>query len=425
MQDGGRFCSACGHRLDSVAVRDEAPAAHPRDPLTDPLFGPLSDPLTDPLTESGPAERPDPAPSAAPTVPTAPTEPTRPVAPIEPAEPAEELDPTVTRVRGIAPVPPPTTPPAATPAGPTGPPPPIPPPNSARYPLFADELHHSAEPAEPASAPEQTPPDPPEEQIEDGDYAAGPITFSAGRKDEERVGGRRRTAWVLWLVIGLLCAVVLLIGLWLLLGGGNDPERANATSPTSAPAEGSDASDEATGAEENDSPAPSRSPLGGEEHDVAASAGASAPATAGPGTDVSGDTVSYGADNLVDGDIHSAWRMAGDGTGTVLTLTLDAPTTLTEVGLVNGYDKTSREGGRTLDWYAGNRRVRAVEWEFDDGRTVQQDLADARAMQTVSVPDYTTQTLTLRLLEVSEPGSGAAARDYTAVSEVSLTGRTG
>ena len=111
--------------------------------------------------------------------------------------------------------------------------------------------------------------------------------------------------------------------------------------------------------------------------------------------------------------------MPGDGAGSEITVTLARRTHLTSVGMVNGYAKTSEDGD--LDWYAGNRRVLAVEWVFDDGTTVEQELAETREMQTVDV-DVTTRTVVVRLVVVSPPGSGPAARDYTAISELSLTG---
>jgi hypothetical protein len=108
---------------------------------------------------------------------------------------------------------------------------------------------------------------------------------------------------------------------------------------------------------------------------------ASAPATARPSTDRLGNRVTFGAGNVLDGDPHTCWRMAGDGSGRALTFRFDAPVVVTAVGLVNGYAKVD---GRD-DWYAANRRVLAVEWLFDDGTTVTQDLDEVRDLQTIAV----------------------------------------
>ena len=108
----------------------------------------------------------------------------------------------------------------------------------------------------------------------------------------------------------------------------------------------------------------------------------------------------------------------------VLTFRLDQPTRITRLGLVNGYAKTAVAGGRTYDWYRGDRRVLAVEWVFDDGTTVNQQFAQVRAMQTQRVPPVTTSTVQIRITAVSRPGRGPAARNDTAISEVFLQGRT-
>ena len=110
--------------------------------------------------------------------------------------------------------------------------------------------------------------------------------------------------------------------------------------------------------------------------------------------------------------------MPGDGTGTTLTFTLAHPATVTWVGLINGYAKT--ESG--MDWYAGNRRVLEVEWTFDDGTQVKQDLRNTRDLQRISVRPERTGSVKLTLLNVSPPGKGPASRDMTAVSEVRIGG---
>ena len=157
--------------------------------------------------------------------------------------------------------------------------------------------------------------------------------------------------------------------------------------------------------------------------DVAGRASAKAPKTATPNEDVNGDQVSYDASNMLDGVPDTAWRAPGDGTGMTLTFTLREPTELHQVGLVNGYAKTSTDSkGRTFDWYLGNRRIQSVTWVFDDGSKVRQQLTETRELQLVDVPDVVTGRVVLRLATVSAPGEGKAARDFTAISEVSFVG---
>ncbi len=130
----------------------------------------------------------------------------------------------------------------------------------------------------------------------------------------------------------------------------------------------------------------------------------------------------YVATHMLDGRAETTWRMPGDGTGETITFRLDSPAVLTEVGLINGYAKVGQDSGGLLDWYAGNRRIFEVEWTFDDGTVMTQTLRETADMQTLALDDVETGTVTLRLLEVSDPGTGRAARDFTAISDISLVG---
>lgn len=248
--------------------------------------------------------------------------------------------------------------------------------STPRFPLFADEV-------------EQPPP------------AVSPYA-------EPR---RPRPPWAMWALVAAVLVVVAGLGLWLLIGGDDGGS-------TARPDGGrTDRAETAT-----ESPAPGDDSPPGDPADVTATATVEAPATAPPGQDVQGNRVDYEATNMLDGVPETTWRMAGDGTGAEIVLTLPDATRLRSVGLVNGYAKTATDArGRELDWYHGNRRVERVEWVFDDGTTVGQDLADSTDLQSVDV-DVTTSTVRLRLVGVSAPGTGRAARDYTAISDVSLVG---
>lgn len=256
------------------------------------------------------------------------------------------------------------------------PPAPTPPPAPPRYPLFADEVDQQSPTT---TAIRQLP--------------AVPVRPGRSPRPGRRLTGRDAAA--VWVAAGL-CAVLLLgLGGWLLLGTGDDD---------GVPAAASQSPQRATASRE-----------------LAGGASATAPSSTKPSTDTAGRTTTYEASNMLDGDPTTAWRMAGDGTGTALTFTFEEPVVLTEVGLVNGYAKTGREGEREIDWYAANRRVLAVEWSFDDGTTVTQQLDETTDLQTVAVPEVTTTEVRLRLVEVSAPGD-ADPRDTTPVSEVSLLG---
>lgn len=172
-------------------------------------------------------------------------------------------------------------------------------------------------------------------------------------------------------------------------------------------------------------PAPS-APAGGARErrpvNVAPTARVEAPAAAEATTDLDGTLVGYAASQLVDGTAETCWRVGGDASGATITFTLRRPTTLTRVGLVNGYAKRVPNGATLVDWYPLNRRVTAVEWVFDDGSTAAQDLREVRRMQVLRVEPVTTRTVQLRILGVTAPGPGPLGRDYTAISEVLLTG---
>lgn len=260
----------------------------------------------------------------------------------------------------------------AVPGGPADrsmPPPPVLPPSDdgPRFPLFADEV-----PTNHAPAP------------------------------DEVSHHRRTTGWVPWAGVAAVLLLVAVGAFWLLGGGGPGAAGGGTTGP------GGTAGNAAAG---------------GKATDVARLASVQVPATAPPNQDVRGNMVRYDGRNMLDGVAQTCWRMIGDGTGKEITLTLQKPTRLTTVGLINGYAKIATDGrGKALDWYHGNRRVLTVEWTFDDGTTVTQDLADTNRLQTVDVGPVTTQTVRLKLVSVSQPGAGRAARNNTAISDVSLVG---
>ncbi|WP_162605983.1 discoidin domain-containing protein, partial [Jiangella aurantiaca] len=152
--------------------------------------------------------------------------------------------------------------------------------------------------------------------------------------------------------------------------------------------------------------------------ELAAQADVEVPGTAPDGVDSAGNTVGYGAANLVDGDPSTAWRVEGDASGKEVVLTLPAARTITEVGIVNGYAKVDDASGDRR--YGENRRVLAVTWIFDDGTEASYALEETVEPQVFALDaPVETTTVRVRLDEVSDPGG----RDFTAIGELSLTGR--
>jgi hypothetical protein len=235
--------------------------------------------------------------------------------------------------------------------------------------------------------------------------AATPRVGAPGRRRSPgRATGPGAAVWI-FLALGMVLAI--LLGSCLAL-------RTGSTNGSAAPA-----------AQVSETPRPtasvSTSPTGVETGrpgtDLAATAKVSAPKPMNPSRDVSGHRVSYPATNMLDDDRATAYRLAGDGSGTVIRFDLGENRVVTAVGLVNGYAKV--DGG--TDWYPRNRRILKVEWRFDDGTVVTQELVDTPDLQTIQVDPETTQSVELRIVDVSKPGR-RGGKNTTAISDVLLLG---
>lgn len=277
-------------------------------------------------------------------------------------------------------------------------------PPAARYPLFADAAGTDAPGTDAPTV------------------VAPAITSAPGLAPlplAPQPGGGRAVRWVPVVVALVLLAVVAGIGAVLLLSRDDDGSAADANRQRSQQA------DPSAGA--GSEPAqPDSTGTGGpvdppDVDDVVAlteDLSAEVPAVAPPSRDRENRPVRFRPANMWDGRKRTAWRMPGDGTGQTLTFDLGDDVVLTEVGLVNGYAKV--DGAN--DWYAANRRILSVQWEFDDGTRVTQDLDEVRGPQTIGVGPVETRRVRLHLLEVSAPAPGPDGRDFTAISEIRLLG---
>ena len=229
--------------------------------------------------------------------------------------------------------------------------------------------------------------------------------------------------WLPWAAGAVALLLVAGLGAWLLFGGDDSEPDLVASDSRSTPSE-APPPDKPAKSEKQKKPKKTTPPRPtGKPANVAAEATAVVPATAAPGTDFDGNVVRYDARNMLDGVPATCWRMPGDGSGETITVDLAKKTEVTSVGLINGYAKTATDAsGSPLDWYTGNRRILSVEWAFDDGSVVSQQLTETRRLQSVDIEPVTTSTVQLRLVTVTTPGEGPSRRDYTAISDLALVG---
>lgn len=130
--------------------------------------------------------------------------------------------------------------------------------------------------------------------------------------------------------------------------------------------------------------------------------------------DAAGNEVTYEPALAHDGDLTTAWRCPGSGTGESIRLQLSAELQVAELGLVPGYAKTDPRSG--VDRYAENNRLTVVRWTFGDGTVIEQGLdpsPDNREMQTIRIRPVLADEVVLEVLS-SDPGR----RNTIAVSEV-------
>ena len=208
-------------------------------------------------------------------------------------------------------------------------------------------------------------------------------------------------AWATW-AIGAVLLLILSVVLASCLGGDDDPGDPDTATETA----------QITSAEQT--PARTR--------DLTRTVTITAPPAAPATTDLDGELVAYEPRRMLDATPATAWRTAGDATGETITFTLRRATTIHRVGLLNGYAKQVPSGTSLVNWYPHNRRITAVEWVFDDGTTIRQDLVEKAKLQRLTIDPVTTSTVQLRLLSVTAQSDGPLGRDYTAISDVLIAG---
>jgi hypothetical protein len=239
------------------------------------------------------------------------------------------------------------------------------------------------------------------------------ITATTGRADPGRPRTTRNSErpWILRgaSVIGVLLGAFLVLHF---IGPGGDGQ-ASTWRPSDLPD---------LGASADSSPTAGTLPQLGADgiptaENLAAAGAVKADRTADPGKDGAGRTITYGAENLVDGKAETAWRVPGFGTGEAITITLAAKSKIQVVGLSNGYTKVDATSGE--DQYDKGRRILSVTWIFDGGLNVNQSLEDDdRNVQLLEIPEVQAQSVKLLINSTTDPGQ--FTNDYTAISEIYL-----
>lgn len=152
--------------------------------------------------------------------------------------------------------------------------------------------------------------------------------------------------------------------------------------------------------------------------------GATASATDANGTDecTPPNNTAFPASNLFDGDVSTAWRVNGNGTGATVTVDLGETVALSNIGLIPGYAKRDPCSG--VDRFPQGYRIASVTYTFDDGSVEQQSFADSPTMQSIPV-DVTTSRVLVTITGVREPRFPVGSeerREKTAISEMSFFG---
>jgi hypothetical protein len=138
--------------------------------------------------------------------------------------------------------------------------------------------------------------------------------------------------------------------------------------------------------------------------------------TAKDSRDSVGDPVSYSVENLADGDAETAWRTPGNGSGETITFTFSQPCRLSEMRVLDGYDKTDRVD--STDRWEQNRRVAELGVHAGEGHLIGALDPTSRSWQTIGVDEPSVELIRLEILS-SRPAK--TERDYTAISEIEFS----
>jgi Protein kinase domain len=131
--------------------------------------------------------------------------------------------------------------------------------------------------------------------------------------------------------------------------------------------------------------------------------------------DAAGNVVRYLPNNVLDGDVTTAWRTPGDGHGDTLTLLFDEPVEIVRVGLIPGYAKSDPETGTNR--FLEDRIIKEVRYLIPGLPPTVQRFQPQAHPQYVAVSAITDQ-ITVEILDTTKPGG----KDFTAISEIYVYG---
>ena len=196
-----------------------------------------------------------------------------------------------------------------------------------------------------------------------------------------------------------VAALVVLAGMGAVLFARSSPTPSSATAPVTAGATGVPT-------------AP------GDLGDVTLGAEVVASDTAPDISDGCGGVISFGPENLVDGNPATAWRLPGGGVGETVVVRFDGSFPISEVGLVPGWAQIEPCDGTSR--FEQNRRIETVRWTVGEQTLVQELDPDRPELQTVTLeqPVQSPQVTLEILATTADNGS-----DYTAISDIRILGR--
>jgi hypothetical protein len=137
---------------------------------------------------------------------------------------------------------------------------------------------------------------------------------------------------------------------------------------------------------------------------------------------VSNDQPRYKAENVLDGNLETAWveGMDGPGIGEWIRVEFVRPWNVTHVGIIPGYAKREyQEHAPPRDRFFANNRVRSATLYLNKGIEKQIELYDFPVMQYFILPNTPLKTFKLRI-DAVHPGS---QWDDTCISEIRFLGR--